>query len=253
MKNIKIATIALTIGVVGTAAANAAPANVTYGQMANAPRATQTTTTQTPQQMSPRTAATTENNRVYIGANIGWNILTFNNKYSLASDPTTETDRFSFESALGFDVAVGWQFNNKWRAELNYVYAGNYEDKDTLTTFELQRQYLALNGIYTFKSWTRTSFYGGLGIGVGQLRTSWTGAYFAPEAKNDKDSTTFVAHGILGLEERLVDNLHLNLAYKLSFMTGHEHDVLLNGGDTFKSKTSGIIGNTFSLGIRYVF
>jgi len=162
-------------------------------------------------------------------------------------------DSYGAARQMGFDLSAGSQFAKKWRTEINYGYTGTFSDKDTEYTFDMSAQLLTLNGIYTIREWTTTSVYAGAGVGVGFLKTSWSGVLFAQGANGDKTSAGFAGQLMLGAEEKLVDNLYMGLNYKLSYMMGHKQKVLMADDDHFISDIKGILTNTFGLGLRYVF
>ncbi|MCL2748462.1 MAG: porin family protein [Alphaproteobacteria bacterium] len=198
--------------------------------------------------------------KFYIGARFDFNLASFQNEYSDASGTRDKlTDSFSFVQQLGFDIAAGYQFAPRWRAELNYVNTGKYSDKDTGGTFDLSSQFFMLNGLYTINIWTTTSIYTGFGVGIGMLTTKFADIYFAPDAELSKTSMGFAGQAMIGIEEKIAEQLYLGLTYKLSYMTGHKQEIaidpLMNGGvvDTFISETSGILNNTFGVGLRLEF
>jgi len=192
--------------------------------------------------------------KFYIGARLDLNLAAFENKYSLAGGTEVPaSDSYGTAMHLGFDLSAGWQFARKWRTEINYAYTGVFSDKDTEYTFDMSAQHLTLNGIYTIREWSTTSLYAGLGAGVGLLRTSFSGTLFAPGAESDKTTIGLVGQFMLGVEEKLMDNLYLGINYKLSYLTGRKQGVEMFDGDTFESDISGILTNTFGLGMRYEF
>ena len=195
--------------------------------------------------------------KYYIGARFNYNLASFSNKYSLASDPSDhENDSFSFTQQFGFDITGGWQFADKWRAELNYGNFFKYTDRDSDSTFDLSTQFLTLNGIYTAYEWKTTSFYVGAGAGIGVVRTAFSNSVFAHNATTNKTSIGFAGQVMAGLEEKITDNLYLGLTYKLSYLTGHKQEIELLPHpvpDTLISKTSGILNNTFGIGLRFEF
>lgn len=211
------------------------------------------------------------NSDVFIGENIGqmapsgkysvaarfdYSLINFDNEYSLKSDPSdSETDKFSFEPVLGFDVAAGYQFSPKWRAELNYGFTGKFEDSDSDTTYEQRTSFLTINGIYTIQEWNTTSIYAGAGLGVGFLTTKHGGVgTFHPSAETTESSVGFAGSLQFGLEEKISSDVRLVLSYKLGYMTGHEQSILLaDESDYFVSKNTGILSNSFGLGLRFTF
>ena len=191
----------------------------------------------------------------YVGARIDLNFASFENEYSLAGNPAHHgSDSYSFARQLGIDASFGYRFAQKWRAELNYGYTGTYQDADSNTIFDISAQYFMLNGIRTIKEWTDTSIFAGLGAGAGVLKTAFNGSFFSPGADNAKTSAGIVGQAMIGLEEKISDEMSLDLTYKLSYMAGHSQELeLLGGADIFKSKTNGIMTNTIGLGVRYSF
>ena len=197
--------------------------------------------------------------KFYVGARFDFNLASFSNKYSVTSDPADNmNDSFSFAQQLGFDAVFGWQFDPRWRAEFNYINSGKYSDKDSGGSFDISSHLFMLNGIYTINTWRDTSVYAGFGLGAGMLTTKHANIYFMPDAELSKTSIGFAGQAMVGIEEKISDRLYLGLVYKLSYMTGHQQEIKLNpliyGSDgTFISKTSGILNNTFGVGLRLEF
>jgi len=197
--------------------------------------------------------------KFYVGARFNYNLASFSNEYSVASDPADKfSDSFSFVQQPGFDAAVGYQFAPRWRMELNYINTGKYSDKDSGGNFDISSQLFMLNGIYAINMWTTTSLHVGLGLGAGMLTTKHTNIYFLPTANESKTSMGFAGQAMIGVEERISEQVYLGLTYKLSYITGHKQEIALDpitfgSADTFISETGGILNNTFGIGLRLEF
>ena len=199
-------------------------------------------------------AETYDQSGFYIGGKFAVNLASWDNKYSVASDPADiETDRFSLAQQLGFDVSAGYQFVSRWRAELNYGYTGKYEDKDSGANFSIGTQYAFANAIYTFGQWERTSVYGGLGAGAAFVQSKMAGPIFIDDNNETKTGATYAANAMLGLEEMINYNLGLNIQYRFMLNGGHRHNRAVAGDDTMRNDIGSIITHSIMVGAKYKF
>lgn len=200
----------------------------------------------------------------YIGARGALNLINFSNKYSLKIGGDTASDSYSFGQQLGFDVSAGYDFAQKWRAELNYGYTGEFKDSDNLATFSLSAQYLMANVLYTLKDWGTTSIYVGPGVGAAILKSRISSGVYLSDNKDTQTKTTYAAQLMFGLEEAITPRFAINLQYRLMYNGGMTHESMvapyidpITGanivGDTEVDKISGILTNSFMLGARFKF
>jgi opacity protein-like surface antigen len=190
----------------------------------------------------------------YLGARFAFNLINFSNDYHFASDPNVqESDSYSLEKQLGVDASVGYQFAQKWRAELNYGYTGKFEDKDSAANFWLSTQYLMANAIYTINRWDTTSVYAGLGAGAAFLQSHISGPVFLADSKETQTKTTFAGQLIFGLEEDLAPNFAIGVQYRLMFNGGAEHRRNDTTPDILITEIGSVLTNSIMLGARVKF
>ncbi len=162
-------------------------------------------------------------NSFYIGVNGAFNMASFKNTYSFASDPSvSESDNFLFETQMGFGVSAGYQFAPQWRTELDYGYSGKFEDQDSYADFTISSQYLMANILYTIVSWDTTNFYGGIGLGAVLIKSQMSGLVFMPDGNDTQSKTTFGGQMILGIEEFLTQNFAIGAEYRLMYNGGND-------------------------------
>jgi opacity protein-like surface antigen len=189
----------------------------------------------------------------YIGARGALNLANFKNEYSFVAYPTTDSDSYSFARQLGFEVAAGWQFARKWRAELSYGYSGKYEDKDSAADFSLSSQNFMANALYTIKKWTATNVYGGAGVGASLVRSGISGSMFLSDGKDFQTKATFAGQLMLGIEQDLEPGFAVGLQYRLMYGGGVEHRRNDIWNDTMITKIGGTLTNSVMIGARVKF
>jgi opacity protein-like surface antigen len=190
--------------------------------------------------------------RLYLGVRGALNLTNFTLDSHLESAPNhTESDKYSFEQAFGFDVSAGYQFAPRWRAELNYVYAGKIEDQESNFSFWTSSSHFMANTIYTFLGWREeVSIYGGLGVGASLVSMHVSGTPFMTDGKDTQNKTTFAGQVLLGLEQSLTPNVALNLQYRLMYSggIGIRRDDAANPGDAYVGEIGGVLTNSLMLG-----
>ncbi len=189
----------------------------------------------------------------YLGIRFAYNMASFSNQYSLASDPfDSETESFSLVPQIGFDMSLGYRFAPKWRAELNYGETGTFDDHDSGATFSLSSQYLTVNAIYTLARWGATSIYGGAGLGLAFVEVTDAGPVFTNDGNDSQTETTFATQLIAGLEQDISNNFSIHIQYRLMYTGGQSHSRGVTG-DIFINDVSNIWTNSLMVGARLKF
>jgi opacity protein-like surface antigen len=194
----------------------------------------------------------------YIGARGALNFLNFklDGDRPLAPSPAEKhtTDSYSFERQLGFGVNAGYEFAPRWRAELEYQYAGEFKDSADIATFTLTTQNAIANVIYTAAKWYESDFYVGLGGGAVFQTMNMSGIVFAEDGNSETTKTTFGGHLMLGVETKLTSDLMLGLEYRFGYRGGVElARTNISIGDTSTFTVGGQLTNSLLLGLRYKF
>lgn len=194
-----------------------------------------------------------EPGKFYAGLRFAYNMASFSNQYSLASNPSdTDEDSFSFVPQTGFDLSAGYQFAPKWRAELNYGDTGEFKDSDSGASFALSSQYLMANALYTAARWNMTSVYVGAGVGVAFVKVTDAGPVFSNDENESQTKTTIAGQLIAGLEQDLTHNFSVHLQYRLMYNGGQSHSRSVTD-DVFVNDVSNILTNSFMVGARLKF
>ena len=182
----------------------------------------------------------------YMTGHVDLSFLSWTNKY------TTEnaSDKFSFKSVLGGDIAVGLKMDKDLRADIEFGWVGNYHEQETeqydgyiteKTDFDLGAMYLTLNGYYELGS----GVYAGLGAGLAIVDVSLNYTYLA---EKNKTNISPIGAIMLGWSHKLNDKLDFDIRYRLSAFSGSEIEY---GG--VKTKIGLITDNALSVGLRYGF
>ena len=184
----------------------------------------------------------------YTGVHFGTSFLSWKNEYLYNN--TAGSDTFNFKPVIGADIAVGLEFDKKWRAELEFGYIGNYSEHETeyyseyhteQTDFNLSTMYLSANGYYELGA----GVYIGLGFGGAVVRASLNHTALADVSKTNISP---MGAGMIGWTHKLNDKLGLDIRYKFAVFSGSTFY------DTNVKVDIGVItDNTLSIGIKYRF
>ncbi|MCL1902432.1 MAG: porin family protein [Alphaproteobacteria bacterium] len=196
----------------------------------------------------------------YIGAMFGLNFANFSLEHYLESNPSNSfKDSYSFALMPGFDLSAGYQFSEKWRAELNYGYTGKFQDEDNVAKFSLSSQYVVANVLYNIWERDTTAIYVGAGAGAAMLDSRMSGSIFPANGNVTKTKTTYAAQIIIGVEESLTSSISAVLQYRLMYTGGMKSDRVAEGAtvgvydDTLVTDISGVFMNSILLGARVKF
>lgn len=207
-----------------------------------------------PKQQQQQQQMQEESNNFYIGAKFALNFSSFTYKFHLASDTGPwQTDSYAFKQQMGYDLTAGYQFDPKWRAELNVGNTGTFEDSDTKATMSISSTYLLANLIYTIRQWSSTSIYVGGGLGAAFIHTDLSGSDFALDGKEKRTTAAFAGQAIFGVEEALTQSFSINAQYRLMYSGGQKRDREIWDSDILHNKFSGILTNSIMLGARFKF
>ena len=185
----------------------------------------------------------------YVGAHADLSFLSWKNEYTYGSMPDG-SDKFDFKPVLGADIALGLEFDENWRADLEFGYVGNYSEQETeyydtyyteKTDFNLATMYLTANGFYTFGA----GVYAGLGAGAAIVETSLNHSSLARVSKTKVSPMGAV---MLGWSSRMAEKTYFDIRYRLAAFSG---PTLSDIG--VKTKIGWIMDNSVSAGIRYEF
>lgn len=194
-------------------------------------------------------------------AEIGF--LNFKNKYDLATttnDVVDEfnSDKYSFESVFGGNIAFGKKIRHVWRLEGEGGYLGMFEDKDNGFEVKMSMPYIMANGYRDFSN----GLYVGAGVGAAMVVKTLDNADFISGDRRDT-SVSPMGAVMLGWSHKLDDNFVIDLRYRLSGLNGGDQTRTFNlysldtgevvGSADFKLKTGLVLDNSISIGLRYEF
>lgn len=194
-------------------------------------------------------------NEFYLGVRGALNFLNFSNDQTLYyadGNADSASESFSFKETLGFGLSAGYQFARQWRADLDYVYSGNFQDGDSAATFDLSTQNITLGIIYTMYEWDSVSAYIGAGAGASFVKTRLSGVHFADDNRDTQNKTTYAAQFRLGLEKGITENFAVNIEYRLGYgggMTNTRVEIHPDL-DRYDAKIGGILSNSVMVGLR---
>jgi opacity protein-like surface antigen len=201
--------------------------------------------------------------RFYVGARGALNLSNFSGETSNETDPSmvTVSESRSFEMKMGFDVSAGYRWAEDWRAEINYGYTGRYNFSTQDHSFELSTQYVMANVLHSFWRGQDANAFVGLGGGLAMVRTHLSGGFFQPIGHETQTTNTWAAQFILGIEQALSPGFYLGAQYRLMYTGGVSRRLEntaavgpgLAVGDILVEDISGILTNSFMLGIRLEF
>lgn len=116
-------------------------------------------------------------------------------------------------------AALGFRFNDYWRADLSIDRADNDNDmvsingvRDGSTGGDLRYQALLMNVFYDFTLDTYSKWHPYVGTGLGLTRLKWTLTDTSTTATAKADKTTF--HGTVGVGYQFDLNWRLNVNYR---------------------------------------
>jgi opacity protein-like surface antigen len=171
-------------------------------------------------------------------------------------------DKFAFKPMMGLSVSAGKWYED-WRLELEGGYTGQYSDSADDVKFGISAMYLTLNSLYNFSGKDSDGFYAGPGVGVAFPETEITSGGVDVHFLNDgakKREVSPTVSLMLGYQWNIGDSFAVDLGYKIWTFSGTKHSrdfqidqagVITN--HTFMNKTSWLINNSFSFGVRYYF
>lgn len=186
----------------------------------------------------------------YVAGNLGLGI--FHESDLTDKNDSSNSSSASYDMGFGVDIAVGYSFNQNFRAEAEFGYKTADVDKIenngvsiALDTFDIKAStsvmsYM-LNGYYDF---TQANLpivpYVGLGLGFvsGKMK------YSEPGYSETKDDSTFGYQVMLGLSFPINKNFSVNAGYKYQ---GAASDFKIDDGEASYASSS------FLLGARYNF
>lgn len=130
-----------------------------------------------------------------------------------------------YDNGIGVYSALGYDFGNNWRSELEFAYRQNdvrHLAGDGLGFFgwpaldgDMNVKSLMLNIIRDFKSSGSVTPYIGAGFGATSYSANYNGADFGSGALAINDSSTRLAgQAIAGLAFKLAENLTLDVSYR---------------------------------------
>ncbi|MCL1891669.1 MAG: porin family protein [Alphaproteobacteria bacterium] len=176
------------------------------------------------------------------------------------------TDEFNFKPMLGFAASAGMNYDAEWRFELEGGYTGEYSTNADDVSFAISAPYLAVNALYNFSGATRSSLYFGPGLGIAfpttEIHAGGTEIFFLNNTHgNSKERVASPMLALMaGYQWRIDERFALDLGYKLYTFSGTKQslDFQLTPPapadiHTFTNKTSWLINNAISLGLRYYF
>ena len=190
---------------------------------------------------------TSEPQKWYVAAHADLSFLSWKNEYKYG---VSGSDNFDFKPVLGADIALGLEFNKRWRADLELGYVGSYHEQETeyitnylteKTDFDLHAMYTTVNGYYNFGA----GVYAGLGVGAAFVEASVNHTALANKSKAEVSPMGAV---MLGLTSRISEKTYFDIRYRLSAFSGPTfYDLCV------KIKVGWITDNSVSVGLRYEF
>lgn len=184
--------------------------------------------------------------RYYIGARAQYSLASFSQDIRGYMEPGN-VDKMYFSSVpqFGFDATAGWQFAPKWRAELNYGYAGrNVMGNKKYMSWQVQTQYLMANALFTAWQQDLFSVYVGGGLGAAFLGTRLSGTPFDFE----RDRARPAVQAIFGIQQEITKNIILDAQFRSLYNGGFSERI---GPDT--AKTNNMLTNSLMVGVRIGF
>ena len=201
--------------------------------------------------------------RFYIGARGAMNLANFSGETRNETNPvmTRVSESYSFEMKMGFDLSAGYRWAENWRAEINYGYTGKFNLSTSDHDFELSTQYVMANILHSFWRGQNANAFIGAGGGLAMVRTKFSGSWLDPVGHERQTQNTWAAQLILGIEQQLSPGLYLGAQYRLMYTGGVSRRLEYTGiaapglapGDILVEDISGVLTNSFMLGIRLEF
>ena len=175
-------------------------------------------------------------------------------------------DKFNMVPMFGFSLSAGTVYSDDWRFELEAGYTGQYSDSDEDVRFGISAPYMTINALYNFGGAKNSGFYFGPGLGFAFSTTEVTGGntivhFLHNDSRKTEFSPMFAA--LAGFQWKFSEQFALDLGYKFYTFSGTEHSrdfqLWIPGSPPtienhkFTNKTSWLMNNAFSIGLRYYF
>jgi opacity protein-like surface antigen len=150
---------------------------------------------------------------------------------------------------FGYDIVAGYQFAPRWRAELNYGYAGKYKDNLTDGRWAMDVQYLMANALYRLWTLDEWSVHLGPGLGAAMVHAHMDSLDIA----GTTTKLRIAGHLLIGLEYRATDWLAIVGQFRTMYGGGVSEHYRFNSGATMDAQTKPILTNSLMLGVRVMF
>ena len=183
---------------------------------------------------------------LYMGLHADVSFLNWKNKYKDAG-VDIGSDKFKMKNTIGVGADLGYKFNKKWSAELEFGYIGKYSETDrdliAKTDYDLSAMYFGINGLYDIYN----GIYAGVGTGVAVVKAEIEDTSLGKESKT---SLSPMGALMLGYKYDINEHFGVDLRYRFSVFNGPKF-----GFDSVDVdiETGLITNHTVSVGMKYKF